>query len=148
MGIRTIKGKVYFCQFLKPPTKIYDHNKYSNNITLEQLSSPWSLNNSLNNNKLIKQSINKKLLQIKNIAQQGQYDLIILDEIIFCLYKKLAQWNHILSIIKTKKEWVELILTGRYATKKLLKKADLVTEMKEIKHPLQKGILARKGIEF
>jgi len=77
----------------------------------------------------------------------GRYDLIILDEVCVSIYFRLFSDEEILTFMKQKPENVELILTGRYCPDNLMDKADLVTEMKEIKHYYQEGITARKGIE-
>ncbi len=78
----------------------------------------------------------------------GNYDIVILDEINVVLSYGLADINRIKKLIEQKPDNVELILTGRYAPREIIEMADLVTEMKEIKHPYQKGVQARKGIEF
>ena len=76
-----------------------------------------------------------------------EYDIIILDEIIVAVYFELLQVNEVVELIKSKPEGLELILTGRYCPKEIIDLADLVTEMKEVKHYYTKGILSRKGIE-
>jgi cob(I)alamin adenosyltransferase len=73
---------------------------------------------------------------------------LILDEIVYCLSKGLAKLEDIKNLIAKRDKHVELILTGRGATQGLLDLADLVTEMKNIKHPFDNGINARSGIEF
>jgi cob(I)alamin adenosyltransferase len=77
----------------------------------------------------------------------SDYDIIILDEAIVAIYFKLIVTEDLIEFIKTKPTNVELILTGRYCPKELIELADLVTEMKEVKHYYQKGIISRKGIE-
>lgn len=77
----------------------------------------------------------------------GNYDIIILDEAIVAIYFKLIKTKDLVEFIKSKSVEVELILTGRYCPNELIELADLVTEMKEIKHYYQKGIISRKGIE-
>lgn len=77
----------------------------------------------------------------------GEYDLIILDEINVAMYYELVSVEDVLKIIDEKKPEVEIVLTGRNAPEKIIKRADLVTEMKEIKHYYSKGVEARKGIE-
>ncbi len=77
----------------------------------------------------------------------GKYDIVILDEINVAIFFKLLTTEDVLKLVEEKPENVELILTGRYAPKELIEKADLVTEMKEIKHYYTQGVLARKGIE-
>ncbi len=81
----------------------------------------------------------------------GQYDLIILDEVIYALgYMdfKLIDLADVLQLIKEKPPLTHLILTGRNAPKELIEAADLVTEMREIKHPMAKGIPAQQGVDF
>lgn len=78
----------------------------------------------------------------------GKYDLVILDEINIALKLELIKASEVIDMIKDKPSSVELVLTGRYCPKSLLKYADLVTEMRKVKHPFDKGILARKGIEY
>ncbi len=87
------------------------------------------------------------LKDAKEKMLSGKYDLIILDEICVAIYFKLFSTNDILEFVKSKPENVELILTGRYCPQELIDAADLVTEMAEVKHYYQKGVLARKGIE-
>ena len=84
----------------------------------------------------------------KKILQKNKYDIIILDEINIALHYKLLNINEIIKVLKNKPQNVELILTGRSAPKKIIQIADLVTEMKLIKHPFYKNIKARKGIEY
>jgi cob(I)alamin adenosyltransferase len=60
----------------------------------------------------------------------------------------LISLESVLDLIKSKPENIDLILTGNYAKEKVIEAADLVTEMREIKHPFQQGIKAKKGIDF
>jgi cob(I)alamin adenosyltransferase len=78
----------------------------------------------------------------------GGFDLVVLDEINCACFFGLIKLEDVLQLIKDKPQHVELILTGRNADKKLIEVADLVTEMKKIKHPFDSGIKARKGIEY
>jgi len=77
----------------------------------------------------------------------GEYDLIVLDEIFVSIFFGLIDKEEVISFICSKPENVELILTGRYCPKEIINKADLVTEMKEVKHYYEKGVLSRRGIE-
>ena len=88
------------------------------------------------------------LVFVKEMIQNKKYDIIILDEINIAMKDRLMEVNEVLSLIKKKPKEVELILTGRGAPKKIMEAADLVTEMREIKHPYQKGIKGRRGIEY
>jgi cob(I)alamin adenosyltransferase len=95
-----------------------------------------------------KAAISKALDRIAQTAEKRFYDLLILDEIVFCLSKSLAKLEDIKKVIDRRDPAVEIVLTGRGATKELIAIADLVTEMKNIKHPFDKGLSARRGIEF
>ncbi len=87
------------------------------------------------------------LKKAREIVSQGEYDLVILDEIIVALYFELISLHEIVQVLKEKAPHVEVVLTGRYAPPELIDLADLVTEMKNIKHYYQAGVPARKGIE-
>lgn len=78
----------------------------------------------------------------------GDYDVVILDEIFVAVNKGLGSTEQVLSLMSKKPESMELILTGRGAPKEIIEQADLVTEMVAVKHPLIKGIKARRGIEY
>lgn len=84
---------------------------------------------------------------IKSI-NSGKYDIIVLDEINVALNFKLINLEKVIDVLKNKPDNIEIVLTGRYAPKELIEIADLVSEVVEVKHPYQKGIIARKGIEF
>jgi cob(I)alamin adenosyltransferase len=95
------------------------------------------------------QQIINKSLQITNKVIASKPFLLIMDEILIALKFKLISEKQILEIIDDcKKKDIHLILTGRGATKKLIEAADLVTEMKKIKHPFDKGIEAIEGVDF
>ncbi len=80
--------------------------------------------------------------------QSGKYDIIILDEINYAINLGLVKIEDVLNLIKSKPQELDLILTGNYAKDEIIELADLVTEMREIKHPFQRGIKAKKGIDF
>lgn len=81
-------------------------------------------------------------------VKSGRYDVVILDEINVALQLGLLELGEVIELIRSKPKHVELVLTGRGAPTELIEIADLVTEMREIKHPYKKGIAPRKGIEF
>lgn len=85
---------------------------------------------------------------IKKIFKERKYDLVICDEILISLRDGFLKEEEILEIMEELPENIELILTGRGATEKIIEKADYVSEIKKIKHPFDKGIKARKGIEY
>lgn len=77
----------------------------------------------------------------------GDYELVILDEICVAHFFGLVTEDEILALMELNPENVELVLTGRYAPQAIIDRADLVTEMKEIKHYYNIGVMARDGIE-
>jgi cob(I)alamin adenosyltransferase len=78
----------------------------------------------------------------------GKYDLVILDEINYVISYKMLDPGKVVAALRERPERVHVICTGRNAHPKLVELADLVTEMKEVKHPYTKGILAQRGIDY
>ena len=78
----------------------------------------------------------------------GNYDLVILDEINYTISYKMLDAQRVADALKARPEQVHVICTGRNAHPSLVEIADLVTEMKEVKHPYTKGILAQRGIDY
>jgi len=85
--------------------------------------------------------------RVKEVLLSKKYDLVVLDEICVSTYFNLITKEEILHLMEIKPEQTELVLTGRYAPKEVMEAADLVTEMKEIKHYYDCGVMARDGIE-
>jgi len=88
------------------------------------------------------------LAEVTAIIAGNKFDIVILDELCIALHYHLFETEEILSLLNTKPEKMEIVMTGRYAPPELYEIADLITEMNEIKHYYSKGIEARKGIEF
>ncbi len=84
----------------------------------------------------------------REATTSGDFDLVILDEINVAMDKGVVPPEDVMELIKNKADNVELVLTGRAAPDQIIGAADLVTEMKEIKHPMRKGVEARVGIDF
>jgi cob(I)alamin adenosyltransferase len=78
----------------------------------------------------------------------GRYDMVILDEITYLLNDKILDESEVLTVISSRPETMHVVITGRQASQDLIAAADLVTEMREIKHPYQTGTRAGKGIEY
>lgn len=87
------------------------------------------------------------LEEMAQILRSGEYDLVILDEVNIALYYGLFSFDDLKKALLQRAKQVEVVLTGRYAPQELIDMADLVTEMREIKHYYTKGIEARTGIE-
>ncbi|MBN2383118.1 cob(I)yrinic acid a,c-diamide adenosyltransferase [bacterium] len=87
------------------------------------------------------------LEEMERIVKTGNYDLVIFDEATIAIYYQLFRTDDLLRIIEARPDHVEIVITGRYADESLIKQADLVTEMVEVKHYYSKGQQARIGIE-
>lgn len=139
--------KVYIGQFIKGMKySELDAVKYLPNLTIEQYG-----RNCFIKNQPTQQDIDLAQNGLKKVEEtilSGQYDIVILDEINVAIYYKLVETSQVVDIIKKRQENVEIVLTGRYAPEEIIDIADLVTNMQEIKHYYQKGVMARKGIEF
>jgi cob(I)alamin adenosyltransferase len=88
------------------------------------------------------------LNRVKRIIREKKFQVVILDEINIALYLGLLKLSEVINLFKSTPKDIELILTGRWAHPKIIKLADLVSEIRDIKHYYKRGIKARKGIEF
>jgi len=141
--------KTYVAQFMKeyPYNELISLNHLSEWITIEQFGGDAFVYKKEPPGEDELAKAKKGLTAAKEKMLSGNFDMIILDEAIVAIYFKLIETNELIELIKYKPENVELILTGRYCPEELITLADLVTEMKEIKHYYQKGITSRRGIE-
>jgi len=139
---------VFIGQFMKGQKygELEAAKRLSPYITIEQFGKPTFVHVDKATEEDI-QLAKKGLARSREAMLSGKYDIVILDEINVAIFFKLVTTENVLSFIEEKPTGVELILTGRYAPKELIEKADLVTEMKEIKHYYAQGVQARKGIE-
>jgi len=85
---------------------------------------------------------------IKELFKDHSWDMLILDEINVAMRDGFLKEKEVLSLLEAKPERLELILTGRGATGEIMGKADLVSEIREVKHPYEQGIKSREGIEY
>ena len=148
-------GKALIYQFLKPDTlELGERNvleSHCEGIVVKWLDEPWDMFKSMEDEdqiQRVRNSIHSVMQELETAAHEAYYDLIILDEIVFCLDLGLASMDDVRSLIKNRSERVEVVLTGRQASAELIDLADLVTEMRLIKHPYDNGVPARKGIEY
>lgn len=147
--------KVLIYQFLKPPS-LDIGERFALKIgglrsRVEALDVPWDMSKSLEDEQAVakmKAAISDVLARLAETAQKRFYDVLILDEIVYCLWKGLARLQDVKNLIDKRDPAVEIVLTGTGATPELVAMADLVTEMKNIKHPFDKGVPARPGIDF
>jgi len=148
-------NRVLVYQFLKPPDletgeRLVLKSK-AVGISIESLDLPWDMRGAFGDDSAVagtRAAIGEALGRLARTAAEGPYDVLILDEIVFCLSKGLAEFEDISNVIARRAAGVEIVLTGRGATDELIELADLVTEMKNIKHPFDRGRPARRGIEY
>ncbi|MBU1140109.1 MAG: cob(I)yrinic acid a,c-diamide adenosyltransferase [Proteobacteria bacterium] len=84
----------------------------------------------------------------KEVIEENRYALVILDELTYLPHYGMLAEEEILTALANKPKGLHVVITGRYATQKLINAADLVTEMTEVKHPFKSGVKAQKGFEF
>lgn len=141
--------KVIMIQFMKGKINYgeLESAKLLPNFTIEQYGRPDFVNPEKPEKIDIKLA-QKGFQRAKEIVKSEKYDMIILDEINVAISFKLIEIDEVIDLITQTPKKTELVLTGRYMSEKLKKYADLISEIREIKHHFQKGIKARKGIEY
>ena len=139
--------KVYIAQFVKGMryNEIDTLNRLSDSITVKQYGRGCFINRNPEGEDI--RAAQEGLKEVRQIMCSGEYQMIILDEANIATHYNLFSVDELLEFIKVKPEEVELVITGRRADTRIIEAADLVTEMKEIKHYYQKGVWARDGIE-
>ena len=84
----------------------------------------------------------------QRVVRQGDYDMVVLDEILGAITAELVPLDEVVELVRTKPSSLHLVLTGRDAPPRLIEAADLVSEIQPVKHPFERGIKAQRGIEF
>ncbi len=139
--------KVYIAQFIKMGlySEIKALEKFSGLITVEQFGLGRFIKGKPSPEDI--KAAHKGIAKVKSLMGSPQYDIIVLEEANVAATCGLISVEDILELIALKPDNVELVITGRGADPKVIEKADLVTEMKEIKHYYHDGVQARVGIE-
>lgn len=141
--------KVYIIQFMKgwPHYGELETVKLIPNITLRQFGTPEFVRKGQATQRDI-EGARAAMEEARRAMRSGEYDVIVLDELNVALDFGLVSLEDVLALLEEKPENVELVITGRNAHPEVIKRAQLVTEMREVKHPFRQGISARKGIEY
>ena len=144
--------KVIMVQFLKSSVtgELNSAKQLDPNFVIKRFEKPrgffWTLNQE---EKLeLQKEINKSYKFCAKTLKEQACDILILDEVMGALSNNLISNEQIQDLIALKPDNMELILTGRNAPQSIIDKADLVTEMKQVKHYFQKGVSSREGIEY
>lgn len=141
--------KTYIAQFLKGQKygELDSIRKLVPLITIEQFGRDAFIHIKEDTKEQDLEKVQEGLKACFDAMFSGKYQIVILDEINVALHFNLLKEEEVHRFLDQKPPHVEVVLTGRYAPQSLIDRADLVTEMKEIKHYYSKGIKARKGIE-
>lgn len=141
--------KIYIGQFMKDDeySEIKALRKFLPNVTVEQYGTGKGFAKKGDLKDYDISCGNNGYDRAMEILEQDEYDIYIFDEINVAVYMEILNEKQILDLMDKKPEHAELVLTGRYALESVKEKADLVTEMKEIKHYFSQGVKARVGIE-
>ncbi len=147
--------RVYVCQFLKPAGQKSGEmcliEKFPQRLCWERIENGWPLTKG-GPSKEVREKMRAAIAEIwpriVKAVSEHEYDLVILDEINCCLSEGLIEFSAVAELLAGRHPRVELVLTGRGASRELVQAADLVSEVLDIKHPYGKGTMARKGIEY
>ena len=139
--------RVYIAQFVKGMhySELDALDRYADRITLKQYGRDCFIKQEPSEEDI--QAARKGFEEVKGVLASGDYQMVILDEANIATHYNLFSADELIELIRSKPESVELVITGRGADPKVIAVADLVTEMKEIKHYYNRGIEARRGIE-
>jgi cob(I)alamin adenosyltransferase len=139
--------RVYLAQFIKKGdySEINALKRLSDDVTLEQFGCGRFTKGKVGDEDIA--AARRGLARIKEILSSGEFELVILDEANVAVTHGLITEQELLDIIDLKPEHMELVITGRNAPAGIVNKADLVSEVRAIKHYFQKGVKARIGIE-
>ncbi len=139
--------KVFFAQFVKG--QIYSEVKalqqHLPSVEIKQYGLNCFIKNAPTQADI--EAARKGLQEITDIILSGKYDIVVLDEANIAIFYGLFSVQELIEVLKQKPDETEIIITGRYAVPELVEIADLVTEMKEVKHYYNQGVQARVGIE-
>lgn len=139
--------KVFIGQFLKgiPYSENTSLERFSDSITLRQYGRGCFITGQPDAEDI--EAAQEGLKEVKRIVASGEYRLVILDEANVATHLGLFSVGDLLDVIEAKPEDVELVITGRDAHPRVIERADLVTDMRDVKHYYNKGVRARRGIE-
>jgi cob(I)alamin adenosyltransferase len=141
--------KVHIVQFMKggPESGELIALRRQPNITVRRFGTGRFVNLSQPGAEDLRQA-HLAVCHILDLLRAGGYDILVLDELNVALHARLVSLDQVLSILAARPSHVELVLTGRGAHAEIIERADIVTEMRAVKHPFTFGVPARRGIEF
>jgi len=139
--------RVLFCQFMKKGTygEVRALTRFGDRVSVRQYGRGRFVGKTPD--PADRAAAERGLRDARGLMASGSYDLVILDEINVALHYGLVSLDDVLGLIREKLKAIELVLTGRNAHEAVIEEADLVTEMRAIKHYYAQGVKARRGIE-
>ena len=146
--------KVYYLRLVKPRWKTGELaicSELHPNLTFKNVEQDWILSKSRHipeHVTAMQTALAAEMDSLEATMVSGEYDLVIVDEINYCIHRDLIPLERAIQLVDKRPENVELVFTGRYAPEVLIERAGVVTEMRKIKHHFDQGVTARRGIEF
>ncbi|RLG72813.1 MAG: cob(I)yrinic acid a,c-diamide adenosyltransferase [Methanobacteriota archaeon] len=141
--------KVYMIQFMKGDIKYGEIKaaKHLPNMTIVQFGRPTFVDPNNPDEEDVR-AANKAMSHAEEIVRRGEHNLVILDEVNVATAWGLVDLGRVLKLLREKPPEMHLVLTGRYAKPELIEAADMVSEVREIKHHYQAGVPGQEGIEY
>ncbi|MBV9674042.1 MAG: cob(I)yrinic acid a,c-diamide adenosyltransferase [Verrucomicrobia bacterium] len=146
--------RVYYLRMMKPRWKTGELAicpTLHPNLVYRNVEQDWVLSKSKEipeHVAAMRLALEKEMEVLESVLVSGDYDLVIVDEINYCIHGGLVPLSRALELVDKRPTNVELVFTGRYAAEPLIERAGVVTEMRKVKHHFDHGIIARRGIEF
>ncbi len=146
--------RVYYLRLMKPRWKTGELALLPSlhpNLTYRNVEQDWILSKSKHipeHVAAMREALAREMESLEAIVRSADYDLVIADEINYCLYRELISLERAVALVQARPALVELVFTGRYAHETLVGMAGVVTEMRKVKHHFDQGVEARRGIEF
>ena len=146
--------QVYYLRMMKPRWKTGELALLPTlhpNLTYRNVEQDWILIKSKRipeHVEAMKAALVQEMNQLEAELVSEKYDLVIADEINYCIHRELIPLDRALALVERRPPQVELVFTGRYAREELIARAGVVTEMRKVKHHFDEGVEARRGIEF
>jgi cob(I)alamin adenosyltransferase len=140
--------RVFIAQFAKgsATSELESLKKLSKRVTVKQFGGRQFIKG--NSSKIDRMRAARGMAGVKCVLSKGRYDMVVLDELCGACRHNLVSTKEVLAILESRPEGIEVIITGRNAPEELMEAADIVTEMKEVKHYFIRGVSARRGIEY
>jgi cob(I)alamin adenosyltransferase len=146
--------RVYYLRMMKPRWKTGELALCPTlhpNLTYRNVEQDWILSRSKHipeHVAAMQSALAQEMDSLQEVLISAEHDLVIIDEINYCIHRDLISLQRAIELVQSRPPNVELVFTGRYAPQQLIDLANVVTEMRKVKHHFDQGVEARRGIEF